>query len=104
MRALNVAEKPSVAKTVTELLSKRNYEKSSSLSKYNPVFEFNYKIKDEDYSMRFTSVTGHLMNYEFNSKSKWVLEETKNLYSTDIVKFIKPDSHDIVRNLDNLAR
>ena len=28
--------------------------------------------------MRFTSVTGHLMNYEFNTKSKWVLEETKN--------------------------
>jgi DNA topoisomerase III len=89
---------------VTEILSKRNYDKSESLSKYNPVFEFDYKIKDQDYKMIFTSVTGHLMSYDFKNKTKWELEETEGLYNMDIVKFIKNDSLHIVSNLDVLAR
>jgi DNA topoisomerase-3 len=98
-----VAEKPSVARTVTEILSKRNFEKTESLSKYNPVYEFDYKIKDQEYKMKFTSVTGHLMNYDFKNKTKWELKETEDLYNMDIVKFIKNDSLHIVSNLDELA-
>ena len=44
--ALMVAEKPSVAKSVAEFLSKgRGMSKLNSKSKYNPVFSFDYTFK-----------------------------------------------------------
>ena len=40
--ALNVAEKPSVAKSVSQLLNGGPPQRENSLSQYNPVFRFNY--------------------------------------------------------------
>ena len=37
---LNVAEKPSVAKGVTQILSQGKFKSSQGLSKYNPIYEF----------------------------------------------------------------
>ena len=69
---MNVAEKPSVANTVVGILSKKQFEKLPSLSKFNPVYEFDYPIKGIDYTMNFTSIRGHLMNWEFtNDRKKW---------------------------------
>jgi hypothetical protein len=45
--ALNVAEKPSVAKAIGDMLcrSKQGLRKFNSCAQYNPVFEFYYHIR-----------------------------------------------------------
>ncbi len=53
--------------------------------------------------MKFTSVTGHLMNHDFKTKTKWELNKIEDMYDMDIEKFIKNDSLQIVSNLDQLA-
>ena len=72
MKILNVAEKPSVAKEVTKILSKGAYNSVHSDSKFNPVYEFNFPLKGNSVNMIFTSVTGHLMKIEFLEEySNW---------------------------------
>jgi|LakMenEpi03Oct11_1017367.scaffolds.fasta_scaffold68005_1 DNA topoisomerase IA len=66
--ALCVAEKPSVAKAIAMYLSKKTTSgqqselvKRMGRSKYNPIYEFDIKLKEIEYRMRVTSVLGHLM-------------------------------------------
>ena len=68
--ALNVAEKPSVAKSVSILLNGGPPQRENSLSQYNPVFRFDYHVdsKNIEYDMLFNSVRGHIMEYEFGLK------------------------------------
>jgi hypothetical protein len=42
--ALMVAEKPSVAKGIAELLSGGRMNKFFGKSKFNPIFEFEYRL------------------------------------------------------------
>lgn len=62
---LNVAEKPSVAKSITNFLSGGQSRYIEPKSKYNPIYEFNYAIQGEPVLMRVTSVQGHVMTMEF---------------------------------------
>ena len=78
---MNVAEKPSVAKTVVEILSKNQSTKEDSYSKYNPIFNFSYSTGGNDLNMTFTSVRGHLMSWEFPTENKkWDIKAIKDLY------------------------
>ena len=77
LKILNIAEKPSIAKKITELLSLNQFVRETSLSKYNPIFSFPYKLNNlqsgiQSTDMKFTSVTGHLnqINYLTTNK-KW---------------------------------
>lgn len=47
IRALNVAEKPSVAKAVSQILSRGQYRTREGLSVYNKIFEFNYTVGNQ---------------------------------------------------------
>lgn len=73
LKILNVAEKPSIAKKISEILSQNRCTKETSLSKYNPIFSFNYnhvKINEDTFNdnfMKFTSVSGHLMSLNYAS-------------------------------------
>ena len=46
--ALNVAEKPSVAKSVSQLLNGGQPRKEQSMSQYNPVFRFDYYVESKN--------------------------------------------------------
>ena len=95
MRVLNVAEKPSVAKTVSAILSNGNLSTVSApcpllfpdpalvsvvvhltlsllscaqrpgLSRYNPIYDFRATVEGRACEMSFTSVTGHLLEVDF---------------------------------------
>ena len=80
-RALNVAEKPSVAKSVSQLLNGGQPRKEQSMSQYNPVFRFDYYVesKNIEYQMFFTSVRGHIMGYDFGPQNKlWNLNTSRD--------------------------
>ena len=124
MRVLNVAEKPSVAKNITALLSS-SFSAHSSASKYNMVYEFGYnvpvrmlqgqsqinrigKINKEqrmDAIMAFTSVTGHLMECDFAAEVKsWTACDPISLLSAQIVKKIGEDKKPLQTMLETEAR
>ena len=63
---LHVAEKPSVAKEAAKILSNNNFNNKFTLSKFNPVHEFEMNFQGNKTMNLFTSVTGHIINLEFH--------------------------------------
>ena len=105
--ALNVAEKPSVAKSVSSLLNGGQPQREDSRSQYNPVFRFDYIVdsKNIEYDMLFTSVRGHIMGYQFGPQNKiWDLNTSRDLYSANIYHNLNEDSKIIKDNLIMIAR
>ena len=105
--ALNVAEKPSVAKSVSLLLNGGPPQREETLSQFNPVFRFDYYVesKNVEYDMLFTSVRGHIMGYAFGPQNKiWSLNTSRDLYQANIYHNLNPDSTVIKNNLINIAR
>ncbi|KAJ6810794.1 putative DNA topoisomerase 3-alpha isoform X1 [Iris pallida] len=105
---LNVAEKPSVAKSVSEILSRGGgggMRSREGRSRYNRVFEFDYSIGGRNCHMLFTSVTGHLMELEFDERyRKWHSCDPAELYSAPVRKSVPQDKLDIKRTLEEEAR
>ncbi|XP_027772736.1 DNA topoisomerase 3-alpha isoform X2 [Solanum pennellii] len=108
IRVLNVAEKPSVAKAVSGILSKNQpggIRVRDGRSRYNKIFEFNYTIRNQPCQMLFTSVTGHLMEIEFHERyRKWHSCDPLDLYNAPVRKFVPEDKLDIKRTLEAEAR
>ncbi|KAK9040294.1 hypothetical protein V6N11_015465 [Hibiscus sabdariffa] len=106
IKVLNVAEKPSVAKSVSGLLSRnQGLRVRDGRSRYNKIFEFNYSIRGQPCHMLFTSVTGHLMELEFEDRfRKWHSCDPGDLYHAPVRKFVPEDKLDIKRTLEEEAR
>lgn len=105
IRVLNVAEKPSVAKAVTAILSQNQFRTRQSYSIYNKIFEFSLAIRGQQCHMFFTSVTGHLMELEFTERyRKWNSCDPTDLYEAPVRKFVPEDKRDIKRTLEDEAR
>ena len=90
IKVLNVAEKPSVAKSVSGLLSRnQGLRVREGRSRFNKIFEFNYSIRGQPCHMLFTSVTGHLMEVEFEDRfRKWHSCDPADLYHASVRKFV----------------
>ncbi|CAK85874.1 unnamed protein product (macronuclear) [Paramecium tetraurelia] len=71
IRVLNVAEKPSVARSIATVLA-RDHTIEETKSPYNKLFKFNFKLGEQDAEMWMTSVTGHLKNLKYPKQyQKW---------------------------------
>lgn len=87
IRVLNVAEKPSVAKSVAGILSHGNMRVRNGRSVYNKIFEFAYTIGGQQCDMLMTSVTGHLMELEFEDQyRKWHSCDPVDLFQAPVRK------------------
>ncbi|CAK7354748.1 unnamed protein product [Dovyalis caffra] len=105
INVLNVAEKPSVAKSVATILSRNQLRVRDGRSRYNRIFEFNYSIGGQQCHMLVTSVTGHLMELEFEDRfRKWHSCDPADLYTAPVRKFVPEDKLDIRRTLEEEAR
>ncbi|KAL2241310.1 UNVERIFIED_CONTAM: DNA topoisomerase 3-alpha [Sesamum indicum] len=109
LRALNVAEKPSVAKAVSGILARNpssgGLRVREGRSRYNKIFEFNYAIQNQQFHMAFTSVTGHLMEVEFEDRyRKWHSCDPVDLYHAPVKKHVPHDKSDIEKTLEEEAR
>ena len=87
---LNVAEKPSVARGVTSILSGGNARSVQSASRFNPVKEFQATVLNTPCNMFTTSAAGHIMKCEYIRKYPWVMEECDQMFDRPIQKSI-PD-------------
>ncbi|KAG0492526.1 hypothetical protein HPP92_005575 [Vanilla planifolia] len=107
IRVLNVAEKPSVAKSVAEILSRSGggMRSRQGRSRFNRIFEFEYCIGGQPCHMLMTSVTGHLMELEFDDRfRKWHSCDPADLYHAPVRKHVPQDKLDIKRTLEEEAR
>ncbi|KAF4321747.1 hypothetical protein BBO99_00004297 [Phytophthora kernoviae] len=92
MKVLNVAEKPSVAKEIANILSSGRSQRRPGLSKYNALFEFPYDIRGQQVQMVVTSVTGHLMELDFDgSVRSWYSCDPVELFTAPVAKRIRSD-------------
>lgn len=97
---LNVAEKPSVAKGVTQILSKGQFRTTTGLSKYNPIYEFNMDINGRPCNMKFTSVLGHVKGIKYpEGLGNWQETPLDALYTTPVLEYVLPSSELIAKNL-----
>ncbi|CAD6202248.1 unnamed protein product [Miscanthus lutarioriparius] len=105
IRVLNVAEKPSVAKAVAEILSHRSMQSRAGRSQYNRIFEFNYAINGRSCHMLVTSVTGHLMELEFDDRfRRWHSCDPAELFHAPVRKSVLQDKQPIKQTLEEEAR
>ncbi|KAJ0623440.1 putative DNA topoisomerase [Helianthus annuus] len=73
-------------------------------SRYNKIFEFNYTIQDQPCKMMFTSVTGHLMEMEFEGRyRKWHSCDHVDLFEAPIRKHVPEDGRCVKRPVDEFG-
>jgi DNA topoisomerase-3 len=107
MRVLNVAEKPSVAKEASRVLSRGQCSTETGASRYNRVHKFGFDLQNfGQCEMVFTSVVGHLMEIAFkDAKLKsWSACDPALLFTAEIEKYVRDDLQDVLLNLQQQAR
>ncbi|KAH9892651.1 prokaryotic type I DNA topoisomerase [Cubamyces lactineus] len=102
MRVLCVAEKPSVAKSITAILSGGQYNTRNTRDPYVKNYCFDYPQTNSFFTV--TSVKGHVMEYDFNAMySKWSSCDPFALFEAPVECKVKKDSSAIAENLKNEA-
>ncbi|EZG77690.1 DNA topoisomerase [Gregarina niphandrodes] len=104
---LNVAEKPSVAKSIAALYPPANKRYINSASQFNPVVAFD-DVEFEGHAgatMIFTSVRGHLTEVDYEEEyQEWRRCPPSALFSAPIERKVPKDSKSLERNLRTLSK
>jgi DNA topoisomerase-3 len=106
VRVLNVAEKPSAAKEIAQLLSGGRFTKRAGLSKYNHLFEFDMQLNNVGMvRMCVTSVAGHLKAVDFDGRfATWQGCDPEELFDAPIKSIVPDENAPIARTLEAEAR
>lgn len=107
MKVLNVAEKNDAAKNIARILSNGNSQMRNGLAPYNKVYEFQLNIPrfGGNVQMSFTSVSGHLQNYDFTSAHRsWSSCDPIELFDAPLIKKVPVDYYKVRDNILNCAR
>ena len=88
-----------------DILSKGKNRKIPGLSKYNPVFEFEYKYAAKNILIRFTSVLGHIMSYKYpDAYRNWNDTEFEDMYRVKLEKVVISTSENVAKSIQSLAK
>ena len=102
---LCVAEKPSVARTASKILSGGHFQSEQTTDKFIKNFSFQCIYKKEEVNVIFTSVKGHLFELGFpEDKSNWYSVDPYSLFFCDIVSNIPSDMKRVHANLKRLSK
>ena len=106
IRVLNVAEKPSVAKEVSRVLSNGRASMREGQTPWNKIWEFEHRVQGQQCRMVFTSVTGHLMNLDFTGAArKWGGINARELIDgAPVEKMVSSGKEKTAENLRREAR
>lgn len=101
MRIFNVAEKNDAAKNLAEIMSKGRYRRREGLSRFNKIYEYEYRLFNQNCTMVMTSVSGHLLNLDFvGTYRKWQGCNPITLFDAPITLECMQDYMDIKRTLE----
>lgn len=82
-----VAEKPSIARSITEALVGNNYRQRRGKSPICAVYEFDQRFFGETAHFKVTSVCGHIYSTDFPAKyNSWQAVDPLELYDAETVK------------------
>ncbi|CAL8071286.1 unnamed protein product [Calicophoron daubneyi] len=105
MKILNVAEKNDAAKNIAEILSGGRVNRREGASKFNKIYEFGFDFQGTHVSMVMTSVSGHLLNYDFPPPYKsWHSCDPLILFDAPISKNVIKDGEPIKETLRREVR
>ena len=105
MIVLHVAEKNDAAKTISSILSGGTAQRREGRSVYNKIYAFDYTIFGSNCQNLMTSVSGHLMNYEFVGEyKKWHSCDPVALFTCPIEKTISEKLIKIKLTLEQQSR
>jgi DNA topoisomerase III len=103
MRVLCVAEKPSIAKAISQILSSGRQTSRPSQNKYIRNYDFDYPKTNSFFTV--TSVSGHLMEHDFDGTYRsWDSCDPFVLFEAPIVSRIPQDYRTVEKNLIDEAR
>jgi len=101
---LCIAEKNSVAKTASYILSKGKYRNIGSSSKYNPNYCFDGEFQRREVQIIFSSVAGRVYELKFDSDfDNWYAIDPVDLFSARVYEAIDSESQNMAKNITNLA-
>ncbi|RKP26983.1 DNA topoisomerase, partial [Syncephalis pseudoplumigaleata] len=104
MYILHVAEKPALAKSIAQILS-RGDMRVQSCAKYNKNFCFQYRIGTQLCDMVMTSVLGHLTEDDFPAEyQRWSDWPPALLFEAPIRRTVSKTMKDVHKNLVNKAQ
>lgn len=87
MKFLNVAEKNDAAKSIAAILSNGTAIRREGLSKFNKLYLFDANFRGTQANMIMTSVSGHLMTFDFlNVYRSWHSCDPITLFEAPVSK------------------
>lgn len=103
MKILCVAEKPSISKEVSKILSGGSLSVRNSLIKYIKLYDFKYNLPNYGLvDITMTSVAGHITNYDFGAQYSWNACPPGRLFTAPINVTITNDK--LFKIISNEAR
>ncbi|KAI5966975.1 TOP3 [Candida pseudojiufengensis] len=103
MKILCVAEKPSIAKEVANILGGGNVRVRSSKNKYIKNYDFRYSFPSTGFcDVTMTSVLGHITNLDFPSSYSWGKCSPRTLFTAEILT--KITQKEVFDNISSEAR
>ncbi|EIM82961.1 prokaryotic type I DNA topoisomerase [Stereum hirsutum FP-91666 SS1] len=103
MRVLCVAEKPSISKSITQILSGGQFTTRNTATNYVKNYDFTYNYTHSTFTV--TCVAGHLMEYDFHdTHRKWQSCDPIALFDAPIESKTAKDKTAIAQNISNEAR
>lgn len=106
MKVLNVAEKNDAAKNISGILSRGTSQRREGLSQYNKIYSFTVNVPQlgGQCDMIMTSVSGHLMEFDFDANlRKWFSCGPNQLFDAPIIETVKAGEK-IKKTLEREAR
>ncbi|KZS99267.1 prokaryotic type I DNA topoisomerase [Sistotremastrum niveocremeum HHB9708] len=102
-KVLCVAEKPSIAKSISQILSGGQYEVRNTTTPYIKNYEFSYPASQCEFIV--TSVVGHLTEKEFTEAHKtWHSCDPFELFDAAVETRVPKDKISVKQNLSSQAR
>ncbi|THH30422.1 hypothetical protein EUX98_g3766 [Antrodiella citrinella] len=103
MHVLCVAEKPSISKSITQILSGGQFTTRPSPANFIKNYDFNYPQTNSTFTV--TAVAGHMLVHDFGpAYSKWTSCDPFTLFDAPILVETAKDKLPIKRNLVSEAR
>ncbi|OJA20077.1 hypothetical protein AZE42_02477 [Rhizopogon vesiculosus] len=103
MRVLCVAEKPSIARSISTILSGGRLETRATSNRFIKNFDFDYPQTNSHFTV--TAVSGHLLAHDFPDQYRqWNSCDPITLFDAPIHSAVPADSKSIERNLLTEAR
>ncbi|KAH7103848.1 prokaryotic type I DNA topoisomerase [Auriculariales sp. MPI-PUGE-AT-0066] len=103
MKVLCVAEKPSIAKAISQILGGGAENSRVTGDKYTKNWDFPYAPRQAEFTV--TAVRGHLLTHDFtDAYRKWHSCDPLVLFDAEIVSSVSADLRQVERNLVSEAR